>query len=245
NAAGRDFERHMKNLCKITMCVVALLLSAALAQDAAPGNDAADLNSVLTRMDQNAKNFRTTQADFVWNEYQKVVNETDTQSGKIYFRRNKSGVEMAAHITQPTEKFVLFNEGKVRVYEPGIDQETVYNTGKNKADVESFMVLAFGGGGHALLKSFDVRYLGTEEAQGVKATKLELTPKSVKLRNTFSQILLWIDLGRGVTVQQEFVESAGDYRLDKFSNIQTNVSIPNDAFKLKTTGKTRIVSPQG
>lgn len=236
----------MKQLLKTGICVFALLLGGAWAQNSPPatgGDSSSNLNAILTRMDQTAKAFKTTQAEFVFDQYQKVVNETDTQKGKIYFRRSKSGVEMAAQITEPAAKDVVFEDGKLRMYQPNIDQETVYNTGKNRADVESFMVLGFGGGGHDLLKSFNVRYLGTEEAQGVKAAKLELVPKSVRLRNTFAQILLWIDPARGVSVQQEFIEPSGDYRLDKFFNIESNVKIPNDAFKLKTTSKTKVISP--
>ncbi len=235
----------MKQLLKAGLLVFVVVSAGALAQNAPTSGNASaqDLDAVLTRMDRTAKAFRTTQADFVFDQFQKVVNETDTQKGKIYFRRTKSGVEMAAQITQPAEKYVVFNDGKLRMYQPNIDQETVYNTGKNRADIESFMVLGFGGGGHDLLNSFNVRYLGEEQAQGVKADKLELVPKSVKLRNTFAQILLWIDPARGISVQQEFVEPSGDYRLDKFSNIQSNVKLPNDVFKLKTTDKTKVISP--
>lgn len=228
---------------------MATLAALALAQAApAPGgnNSADQLNAVLTRMDQTAQKFKTTQADFTWDQYQKVVDETETQKGTLYFRRAKGGIEMAAQITEPGKKYVLFNDSKVRTYEPPpLDRETVYNTGKHKADVESFMVLGFGGGGHALLKSFDVRYLGTEDAQGVKAEKLELVPKSQATRNTFSQIVLWIDPARGVSVQQKLLSPEGDYRLAKYSNIQLNPKIPDDVFKLKTTGKTTVVSPQG
>jgi outer membrane lipoprotein-sorting protein len=237
-----------KQVFKCGVCGLALLAGLALAQAASPaGGDSPDqLKSVLTRMDQTAEKFRTTQADFTWDQYQKVVDETETQKGTLYFRRAKGGIEMAAQITEPNKKYVLFNDSKVRTYQPPpLDRETVYNTGKHKADVETFMVLGFGGGGHALLKSFDVRYLGTEDAQGVKADKLELVPKSQATRNTFAQILLWIDPARGVSVQQKLLSPEGDYRLAKYSNIQLNPKIPDDVFKLKTTGKTTVVSPQG
>ena len=226
--------------------VAGLALAQATAPPAGGDDSTGQLNAILTRMDQTAGNFRTTQADFTWDQYQKVVDETETQKGTLYFRHAKGGVEMAAQITEPNKKYVLFGDSKVRMYEPPpLDRETVYNTGKNKADVESFMVLGFGGGGHPLLKSFDVRYLGTEEAQGVKADKLELVPKSQRTRNTFSQILLWIDPARGVSVQQKLLSPEGDYRLAKYSNIQLNPKIPDDVFKLKTTGKTTVVAPQG
>lgn len=238
-----------KQLFKYGVCVLATLAGLAVAQAAPPagGNNPSDqLNAVLTRMDQTAQKFRTTQADFTWDQYQKVVDETETQKGTLYFRRAKGGIEMAAQITEPSKKYVVFSDSKVRMYEPPpLDRETIYNTGKNKADVESFMVLGFGGGGHALLKSFDVRYLGTEDAQGVKADKLELVPKSQRTRNTFSQIVLWIDPARGISVQQKLLSPEGDYRLAKYSNIQLNPKIPEDVFKLKTTAKTTVVSPQG
>ena len=237
----------MRQVFKTGVCLAAILSGLAMAQTTPPasgGNDsAAGLDAVLTRMDQTAEKFRTTQAEFVWDQYAKVVNETDTQKGKLCFRRTKSGVEMAAQISDPIEKDVLFRDGKVRVYQPNIDQETVYNPGKNKADFESFLVLGFGGRGHDLQKSFDLRYLGAEQVQGVRADKLELVPKSQRARNTFAQILLWIDPARGVSVQQQFLEPSGDYRLAKYSNIQINPRIPDDVFKLKTSGKTRVVSP--
>lgn len=245
----------MKHVLSGGICIAAVLVAGALAQPAprrapdsqstpaAASQNPAELNAVLTRMDQAAAKFKTTQADFVWDQYSKVVNETDTQKGTLYFRRTKSGVEMAAHITEPGVKYVLFREGKARVYEPGIDQETVYNAGKNKADFESFLVLGFGGGGHELEKSFEVRYLGKQQAQGVNADELELTPKSQRVRNTFSQILLWIDPAKGVSVQQKLLEPSGDYRLAKYSNIQINTRIADSVFKLKTTGKTRVITP--
>ena len=209
------------------------------------GQNNAQLQQVLSQMDKAAANFHTTEATFVWNQYQKVVDETDTQKGKIYFHRSGEATEMAADITEPDKKYVLFTDSKVQVYQPRIDQVTVYNTGKNRAEFESFIVLGFGGSGHELLRSFDVKYVGEEALDGVNTAKLDLTPKSQKIRNTFSHILLWIDPARGISVQQQFVEPTGDYRLAKYSEIRINQKIPDSVFKIKTTGKTKIVSPQG
>ena len=197
-------------------------------------------------MDQTAANFRTTQATFVWDQYQKVVDETDTQKGTVYFRRSGNEVQMAADISDPAPpKYVLFTDSKVEVYQPKIDQVTRYNTGKERSAFEGFLVLGVGGSGRDMLKSFDVSYIGTEKVNGIDTAKLELVPKSVKVRNTFDRIWLWIDLARGVSVQQQLFAPSGDYRLAKYSDIQLNQKIPEDRFKLKTTGKTKVVSPQG
>ena len=153
---------------------------------------------------------------------------------------------MAADISQPEPpKYVLFTDSKVEVYRPKIDEVTRFNTGKDRAAFESFLVLGFGGSGQDMLKSFDVKYVGPEKVGGVDTAKLELIPKSPKVRNTFDHIWLWIDTSRGVSVQQQLFEPSGDYRLAKYSDIQLNQKIPESVFKLKTTGKTKVVSPKG
>src|SRR4030088_2528932 len=184
----------MRTVLKIL--VIGWLLAAA----AWPQSESAGLDRVLTQMDAAARNFRTTQAKVVWDQYQKVINETETQKGRIYFRREGGDIQMAAD---------------------------------------------FVGSGHGLLKSYDVKFLGTETVNGIEAEKLELIPKSARLKNNIARILLWIDPARGVSVQQQFFEPSGDYRMAKYSDIQINQKLPDNAFKLKTTGKTKFISAQG
>ncbi len=212
---------------------------------AAP-TDPVDLNSVLKKMDAAAAAFRSTQAQFEWDRYEKVIDEVDDiQYGTIYYRRSGKEIEMMADITKPDKKYVLFSGGKIKMYLPKPDQVTEWDLGKSSADFESYLVLGFGGSGQDLLKSFDVTYLGPETVNGVATDKLQLVPKSDKMRNTFKQILLWID-DKGISVQQQFFEPQGDYRLTKYSAIQVNgKKIPDEVFRLKTTSKTQTVSPRG
>jgi len=198
-------------------------------------------------MDRTAANFHTTQADFVWTQYTKVIDEvSDVQKGTVYFRRSGNQIEMAADISDPKPpKYVLFTGSKVQVYQPKIDQVTEYDTGKDRAAFESFLVLGFGGSGQDMLKSFDVTYLGTEKVADIETAKLELVPKSQKARNTFDHIWLWIDPTRGVSVQQKLFAPGGDFRLAAYSGIRLNQKIPDSVFKLKTTGKTKYLSPKG
>jgi outer membrane lipoprotein-sorting protein len=206
---------------------------AALAQSAAAPSRPEALEKILDRMDQVAADFHTTEASFVWEQYTRVVNDTDTQKGKIYFRRSGKEIEMAANITEPAEKYVIFAGGKVQMYQPRTGQTTSYDTTRNRAEVESFLVLGFGGGGHAMLKSFNVRYLGTEQVEGIGTAKLELVPKSQKARNNIPRILLWIDPGRGMSLQQQLFEAGGDYRMARYDHILVNEKIPDSVFKIK------------
>jgi outer membrane lipoprotein-sorting protein len=212
---------------------------------AAQNPDTPTLESVLKTMDAAAANFQTTQADFVWDQYQKVVDETDTQKGTVYYRRTGREIEMMAEIKDPDRKFVLYKVGKLQVYQPKIDQVMEYTTGTNHEEIESYLVLGFGGSGQDLKKSFDVTYQGEETVGNIATGKLQLTPKSEKMRSNFQQIILWIDLERGISVQQKLMQSQGDYRVARYSGIKVNAKMNNDVFRLKTTSKTKFVSPRG
>jgi outer membrane lipoprotein-sorting protein len=201
-------------------------------------SQSAGLEDVLNQMDAAARKFQSTQANVVWKQYQKVVDETDTETGRIYFRRQGGEVQMAADFVAPDKKYVIYSGGKVQVYQPKIDQINEYDPGKkNRGDVESYLVLGFGGGGHDLLKSYEVKFLGSETVTGVSSQKLELVPKSVSLRNNIAKILLWIDPKRGVSVQQQLFEPSGDYHLTTYSDIQMDQKIPDSVFKLRSTSK--------
>ena len=196
-------------------------------------------------MDSAAANFQTAQADFVWDQYQRVVDETDTQKGTVYYRRASKEIEMLADIKEPDRKMVLYKDSKLQVYQPKIDQVLVYPAGANRGELESYLVLGFGGSGEDLKKSFDVSYEAEETVDGIATARLALVPKSDKIRSNFSKIFLWIDLARGISVQQKFMQSQGDYRLAKYSAVRLNGKVGNDVFQLKTTGKTKFVSPRG
>ncbi len=212
---------------------------------AAQKQDASGLDSVLKKMDETAAHFQTAQADFVFEQYQKVVDETDTQKGTVYYRKAAQQIEMMAEFTDPDKKFVLYKDGKLQIYQPKIEQVMEYSAGANQQELESFLVLGFGGSGEDLKKSFDVTYQGEETLDNIPTAKLQLIPKSDKVHSNFPQIILWIDLDRGISVQQKLMQTQGDYRLAKYSAIKVNAKVNNDVFRLKTTGKTKFVSPRG
>jgi len=229
-------------VCKsISISLAAVLAAAAFAQD----TSSPALEKVLTEMDNAAAKFHSAEATFQWDQFQKVVEETDVQKGKIYFRRAGDDTQMVADITQPDPKYVLYSGGKVQWYQPRIDQVTVIDASKSRQDVAAFLLLGFGGGGHDMLKSFDVKYLGTEKVGQINTVKLDLTPKAANIRNHVEHIWLWVDPTMGVSVQQQLFQPGGDYRLAKYSDIHINQKISDNIFKLKTTKQTKFVSPQG
>lgn len=211
-----------------------------------PQARAGDLKAVLAQMNAAAAHFKSAQADFEWDQYQKVVNETDVQSGEIYFRRSGSGTDAAVRVAKPDAKEVVFSakEGRLSLYQPKIDQVTEYQAGGNKTLVESFMSLGFGARGDDLLKNYEIKMDGWENVDGTRTARLDMVPKSEKVRASVNRVVLWIDPERNVSLKQQFFEPAGDYRLTHYTNIRLNARVPDSAFRLKTTSKTRVVRPQ-
>jgi outer membrane lipoprotein-sorting protein len=211
----------------------------------AQSKESVTLESVLKKMDAAAASFQTVQADFEWVQYQRVVDEKDTQTGTVYYRKSGNEIEMMAEIKQPDPKFVLYKDGKLQVYQPKIDQVMQFSAGGKQNDMEGYLVLGFGGSGQDLEKAYEVSLLGEKTIDNVATAELQLIPKSEKVRNYFSKAFLWIDLNRGISVQQQFLQGQGDYRMANYSAIRMPAKIGNDVFQLKTTKKTQFVSPRG
>src|SRR5467141_2155500 len=68
-----------------------------------------NLQKVLSQMDSAAASFRTTQANFVWEQYWKVVNERESQKGTVYYRRAGKEIQMMADIADPPKSVIISN----------------------------------------------------------------------------------------------------------------------------------------
>lgn len=234
-----DFGVARKKLSFAGAVLIGMLL---VASEAWPQADSAALDRTLASMDNAANGFRTAEANFTFDQYTKLVDEHDLQKGKLYFRRQGKDVEMAADFSEP-KQYAIYSNGKAQLYNPKIDTVNEYKTEKNRAQVDAMLLLGFGGGGRNLLTTYDASYAGTENINGVNAAKLELTPKSKEMLNNISKIILWIDPARGISVQQQMLFPGGEYRMAKYTDIQLNQKVPDSVFKLKTTGRTKFISP--
>lgn len=203
-----------------------------------------DLATVLAKMNQSSKGFRSAQGDFEFQSYQKLTDDTDTQKGRIYFRKTGKGVDAAFDIGGPAPKQVVYKDGKLQIFEKKINQVTERNVGKNKSDVEAFLSLGFGASGDDLQRDYAVKMDGWETVDGVKTAKLDLIPNKEKVLQTYNRIILWIDPERDVLLKQQFFERSGDYRVAHYSNMKLNDKIQDDVFRLKTNGNTKTIKPQ-
>lgn len=219
----------------------ALTLAAFSAKPASAQN--ADVQKIVQQMDAAAAKFQSATADLRWDNYERVVRETTTQTGIIYFQKKGNATEMGAVIQKPAKKVVAYTGGQLKLYEPNIDSLTLIDTSKNQSQVESFLTLGFGGSGTALEKQWTITSQGTETIDGVQTAKLDLVPKQESVKNTFTHAVIWVDPARGVSLKQQFFTPSGDQRINFYTNIKLNGKVDTKPFEIKTTSKTTVKRP--
>ena len=102
--------------------IVTLLpaVRAGFAAPAAPSEKEKD--KVLRQLDEAAKNFHSTSADFEFDTIQTdPISDKDVQKGTVYYERKGSAFQMAAHIREingkPALKVYTYSNGVFRLFE--------------------------------------------------------------------------------------------------------------------------------
>jgi outer membrane lipoprotein-sorting protein len=199
---------------------------------------------VLRRLDETAKNFRSTSADF---EFDSIttdpVPDKDVKKGVVYYERKSGSFQMAAHIREengkPVPKVYAYSGGAVRLYEQLINQVTTLT---RAGQYESWFMLGFGASGKDLEQKWEIDYLGSETLDGTTTEILEMVPKDPAIRKNLSKVKMWVDPERGVSLKQILYFSSSEYMVCVYFNIKVNQSLPAGAFTFKTDSKTTYVN---
>lgn len=228
----------------ISALAISLFVSSANAQ----GNPSR-LKSMLSQLDETSKKFKNARADSHSEFYERAIRSVSTvQNGPIYFERNGSDIQMGAVISEggSTAKVLQYKNGMLSMFDPGVDQITVFRAQDNKEQVESFLTLGFGGSGRDLADAWDITDLGSENmsdgGKSTKVEKLDLIPKDQGLKKLFQRATVWIDLTRDVPLKQIFYTPSGDYRTATYSNINLNGNIDRGTFKMHTDKHTTTIN---
>lgn len=202
------------------------------------------LPEVLHQMDAASTRFHSAQADFRWDLYERVVKQTTTQNGSIYFVKTGATTQMGAKIDPPYAKFLEYKNGTLRLFDPGADHLTILHAGANQQQYESFLTLGFGGSGTDLAKSWNITLQGHEtlnDGSGpVETVKLDLVPKDPKVLENVTHITIWVDLKRGISLKQQFFLPSEDEKTATYTHIRYNQKVNTGPYNIKTDKKTTI-----
>lgn len=218
--------------------VAALLISPFAASAQSP-----QLKAVLDQMDAASAHFKNAQANVRYDNYTRVVNDHDIETGSLYVERAGSGEQMGAvfYNTGPDGKpastparIVNFDGRTLRIFTVGTNQVDLFKAGANQARYDSFLTLGFGGSGKDLQRAWDITDQGADTIDGVKTEKLDLVSKDPSVKNMFKHITIWIDPARGVSLKQVFYAPNDDNRTATYSNIRLNSSINRKPYSISS-----------
>ena len=203
---------------------------------------AGELDAVLRQMDEASKAFKSAEADFRWDLYERVVNQTTTQNGAIYFVKSGNSTRMGAKIVPPSAKFLEYKNGNFRMFDPGSDHLTEIKAGDKQGQVEGFLALGFGASGTDLAKAWTITYLGAEQMSDgertVSTAKLDLVSKDAAVRNNFTHIWIWVDPLRDVSLKQQSFTPSEDQKTATYTHIRLNKSVNTKPYEIKTDKNT-------
>ncbi len=196
------------------------------------------LDQVLRQMDAAATKFQSTEANFKWDFLEKVVNDTTSQTGTIYFLRKGSSTEMGADVVTPARKVLSYRSGGLDVYDGATKQTKHLDAGQNRGQYESFLTLGFGGSGKDLERVWTVKLLGKDTMNGgygdVPVARLDLVAKDPDVKRMFTHIVIAVDPAKGISLMQHFYTPEGDERTALYSEVRYNAPVNTKKYALPT-----------
>jgi outer membrane lipoprotein-sorting protein len=201
------------------------------------------LENVLERMDRAAASFKALSADVKSVQHTAVINEDNTDIGRMLLKRSKHDMRMVVDLTQPDPKSIAIQGHKVEIFYPKRNAVEEYDIGERRELVNQFLLIGFGTSGKELSSAYNIRVLGSDTVAG-PATHLELVPKSPEVLKNLKKLELWIPESEGYPIQQKFYLAAGDYKLVTYTNVTVNPPLTDADLKLKVPKDAKRVFPQ-
>jgi outer membrane lipoprotein-sorting protein len=232
-----------------TPLVLLAVASAAMLLATASAQTTPQLKAVLAQMDAASAKFKSAEASYQKDLYEKIVHDTTTDKGIIFFERSGNSTVIGTVLSGPDGKpkqVVSFADNLLESYTPGNNQMQVFNAGTSGSAYQGFITLGFGGSGADLLKSWTVTDAGPEtltiEGQTFPCEKLNLIPKDPGMAKNFKRVEMWVDTAeplRGIGVREIFYTANGDYQTATYSNIRLNVKIDKSKYGIGANNKVK------
>ena len=202
------------------------------------------LENALERMDRAAASFKALSADIKSVQHTAVINDDNTDIGRIMLKRSKHDMRMLVELKQPDPKSIAVQGHKVEIFYPKRNAVEEYDIGQRRELLDQFMLVGFGTSGKELGSAYDIKVLGPDTVAGQATTHLELVPKSPEVLKNLKKLELWIPESEGYPIQQKFYLAGGDYKLVTYTDVKVNPPLTDADLKLKVPKDAKRVFPQ-
>ena len=209
-------------------CVLGILVLSASVPNASGQNV---LGEILRRMDINNKSIQTLRVGVTMTKHNPQLNTSDVSVGSASYLPKAAKRYVRIDWTKPMQEHISIIGDAYELYRPHIKQVITGRVNNAKNNASAGGALAFMNMSQAQLKAnYDVVYIGEELLSAdVRAWHLELTPKTA---SSYKHAELWVD-GDGMPRQAKIVERNNDSTTVALSNIEKNITLRAEIFKLK------------
>ena len=223
-------------LCRLVLVSAAFTMAVRAHAEALP--------DILARMDHAAQEFKSVTAKMKRVSYTAVIDESSEATGVMRLKRAKGGTAGIVEFGAPEPRIFHFSGRALNIYYPKANTVEIYDAEKYTKTMDQVLLLGFGTSGAELKKSYEIKAGGTEMAGSVRATRIELAPKSGELKNLFTRIELWIPEGESNPVQEKVTQPSKNYELVTYSELKVNAPLADSEFELKLPAGVKKLYPQ-
>ncbi|MDA0204654.1 MAG: outer membrane lipoprotein carrier protein LolA [Acidobacteria bacterium] len=187
---------------------------------------AADLPTVLSKMNAAAAPYQGMTAKIRWIKYTKLVDDTDVESGDLWVKKdNKGQVQLRIAFTEPIRKQIRIEKTTVELFNEAINQIEEYDLKAKGNQLYEGLLLGYGVSGDDLKERYDIEIVAEEPIDGQSSVKLDMTPKDAEDRAAGKSVQMWISTQTWQPIQQKALEHSGDYRLISYSGVKISAAI--------------------
>lgn len=216
---------------KYVFFIFTLLISSPLFAAQAHGQSI--LGEILRRMDSHNRSLQSLRSEVTMVKHNSQLNVSDTMTGTTSYlpKTAKRGMYVRIDWTRPVEEQISVIGDDYELYRPRLNQVIVGKVQKARNNASVGGALAFMSMTRDQLRAnYEVRYIGEEQIRGgVMTWRLEMTPKT---ETSYKLAELWVD-GDGMPRQAKITEHNNDTTTVLLTNIQKNVTLKADIFKLR------------
>jgi outer membrane lipoprotein-sorting protein len=194
----------------------------------------AETKRVLEIMDGAHRKIVSFQADYEQIRKVRISKNPRKSKGTFYLRKSADGKGMDVLFveTEPFRSKALFTDTEV-VF---LDEETgdVRRDDPRKGAVKPSEIWVMGRPVSEIRNSYDPKALPLEKGEEGYMAKLELVPRSEKIRRWVKRVVVWMRNGDGMGTRVRIVDKTGDYQEFLFDeeSLKINPDLPDDRFKI-------------
>ena len=218
---------------KIFTAGLALLFAAALTLTTSPevnAQGAGLVSSIFNKMERNRRDLRSMRASISMEKWNDQIKASDKRSGTVAYIPG-AGRDSFVRVDwrSPVQEILAVAAGEYTLFSPRRKMAYVGSTNSKNAKVSGVLGFGLNASASQMKSAYDYKDVYNETLWGgVATTHITLVPKGAS-SHKYAEI--WVD-GSGMLVQTKVVEKNNDSTTVRLMDIQRNVAVSKDEFKI-------------